>query len=109
MRDLRCAGRNLVIVERREDVLWIASVDAIAMAVEHIHVHEVRPWIDFFVRAQAAAASDDSRGAADFRVHPNLIRIDGALRERMAELDRAQPDFQEIFLPRLQWRNIRTQ
>ena len=41
--DLRRPGRNLVVVERDEDVLRVAAVDAVAVAVEHVDVDEVRP------------------------------------------------------------------
>ena len=43
------AGRNLMIVERRENVLRIAAVNTIAVAIQHVNVHEVRPGIDFIV------------------------------------------------------------
>ena len=48
-----------MVVERREDVLRIAAVDAVAVLVEHEDVDEVRPGIDFVVRAKTAAAADD--------------------------------------------------
>ena len=38
MHHLTCAGRNLMIIERCEDVLRIATINAIAVAVEHIDV-----------------------------------------------------------------------
>ena len=56
--------RDLVVVERREDVLRVAAVDAVAVAVEHQHVEEVRPLVDaaaLLVRAgHAAVAADDA-------------------------------------------------
>lgn len=53
------AGRDLVVVERRKDILGIPAVDAAAIAVQHVGVHEMRPGIDLIECTQPAAASDE--------------------------------------------------
>ena len=49
------ARRNLMVVERRENVLWVPPIDAVAVFIEHEHVHEVRPRIDFVVLLASSA------------------------------------------------------
>ena len=38
---------DLMVVQRREDILRIAPVDAIAVAIKHKHIHEMSPFINF--------------------------------------------------------------
>ena len=52
MDDLAGAGGNLLVVERHEDVLRVAAVDAVAVAVEHVDVDEMRVGVDRAVRAR---------------------------------------------------------
>ena len=59
MDDLAGAGGNLLVVERDEDVLRVAPVDAIAVAVEHVDVDEMRVRVDRAVGADAAGPADD--------------------------------------------------
>ena len=104
------AGGDLMIVKRRENVLRIASVNAIAVAVEHIHIHKVRPGIDFVVRSQAATASDHlASGGGGLGVHPHFVRIHRALGEGVADLERAQDHFHEIGAAALERRHCRPQ
>src|ERR1051325_7780923 len=109
MRDLSSARRDLVIVKRRENVLRIAAINAIAVAIKHEDVDEMRPWIDRVVGTESAGASDDFLARHNFAFDPNLIRINGALRERMTEFHGAKDGFEQIFLSRFEGGNIRTQ
>ena len=43
---LACPGRNLMIVQRHEDVLRVAAVDPTALSIQHEGVHEMGPGID---------------------------------------------------------------
>ena len=47
MRDITRAWRNLVVVEREENVLRIASIDAISLAINDERVEHARPRIEF--------------------------------------------------------------
>src|SRR5205814_3722347 len=95
---------NLVIVERSENVLWIAAVHATSLAVQHIHIYEMRPRIDFVVRPETAAAANHLAAGADFCVGPDFVGIDGALGERMTDLESAQHDFDQISVALLERR-----
>ncbi len=81
---------------------------AIAFAVEHEDVDEMRPGIDFAARVDAAASADRLRPPLRDRIHfePNFVRVDGPFGERMAQLERAHHRFQEILLARLQRGNF---
>ena len=48
--DLAGARRDLVIVQRRENVLRIAAVNPLAVPVEHVDIDEMSPGIDLAVR-----------------------------------------------------------
>ena len=100
---------NLVVVERREDVLRIAAVDAVAVLVEHVDIDEVRPRIDFVVLAESAVAGNDLAAARGLHVHPDFIRVHRALREQVGHAQRAQNDLDEIGLAGLERRHLRTQ
>jgi len=109
MHHLGGARRDLVVVKRREDVLRIAPVDAVAIPVQHVSIDEVRPGIDIAVRAHPAVAADHLVSAADARINPEFIGIDGALRQRVPQLERAQDYFQQIALSSFQSRQLRAQ
>src|ERR1051325_4098568 len=109
MRNLSSAGRDLVIVKRRKNVLWIAPIDAIAVAIKHEDVDEMRPWIDRVVGTESAGASDDFLTRCNFAFDPDFVGINGALREGMAEFYGAKNGFEQIFLSRFEGGNIRTQ
>ena len=85
-----------MIVERRENVLRIASIDPLAIAVEHVDIHKMRPRIDRASFAQTAAAANGAVAADDLRIHPHFVGIDRALRERMPQLQRAQHGLEQI-------------
>ena len=51
--DLPRAGGDLLVVERDEDVLRVAAVDPVAVAVEHVDVDEVGVRIDRAVGARS--------------------------------------------------------
>src|ERR1051325_5609453 len=109
MRNLSSAGRDLVIVKRRKNVLWIAPIDAIAVAIKHEDVNEMRPGIDRVVGTESAGASDDFLTRCNFAFDPDFVGINGALREGMAEFYGAKNGFEQIFLSRFEGGNIRTQ
>ena len=46
MNHLGGSGRDLVIVERGENILRIPAIDPVAVPIEHVNVHEMGPWID---------------------------------------------------------------
>src|SRR5947209_20012633 len=74
MDNLSGAGRNLVIIKRREDVLGIPPVNALAVAIEHQHVDEMRPFIYFSRLARSterAAAADDPAAGAGGEIDPD--------------------------------------
>ena len=73
MHDLGCAGGDLMVVERNENVLRVAAVDAVAVPVEHEHIHEMRPRIDRAGRIEPAAAADHPSPAGDGHVQPNFV------------------------------------
>ena len=98
-----------MVVKRREDVLRVATVDAVAVPVEHVHVQKVRVRIDFAIRSQPATAADDPAAAGDFRVDPDFVRVSRALSERMAELERAHDGFEQILLAASERRQLRAQ
>ena len=60
--DLPRARGDLLVVERNEDVLGVAAVDPIPIAVEHVHVDEVREGVDGPVRAHAPRAAEARAG-----------------------------------------------
>ena len=78
------AGWNLMIVEGHEDVLTIASIDAIAIAIEDIGIDEMRPGIHLPILCHPPTAADDLAGASNGDIHPDLIRVGGALGEQMS-------------------------
>src|SRR5204863_7424318 len=68
-----------------------------------------RPGSRVVVRAEAAAEAQDAVPAGDSRVRADFIRVRGALGERMADLERAQDDFQEVTLTAFERRHCRAQ
>ena len=89
-------GRNLVVIQRHEDILRISSVDTIPLTVKHEDIDKVRPFVDFSVFFNAAASSDNFFSAFDRHIEPDLIRIDGSLRKEMAEFESSQHCLQQI-------------
>ena len=104
MHDPACAGGNLVVVERGENVLRIAAIDAVAIPVEHEDVDEVGVAINFLLSIQSAAAADNLVTALHGHVHPHFVGIHGSLRERVPQLERADDRLQQVFLARFKLR-----
>ena len=104
-------GGNLVVVERHKDVLGIAAVDAVAVAVEHEHIDEVCVAVDLVAGfcIHAAAAADDLAVALERDVEPDLVGVDGSLGEEMAEGQRADHGFQQVVASLLKHRHCRPQ
>ena len=88
-------GRHLVAIQRRENVLGIASVDAIAVAIEHERVHEVRVVVDDAAVVTHPAARDHAAALAGDPFDPHLIAVRRALGEVMADLQRPQHRFDQ--------------
>src|SRR5207247_7463425 len=57
-----------------------------------------RPRIHFVVRPESAAAANDPCPAGHFGVHPHFVRVHGALRERVSDLQGPQDNFKQIGL-----------
>ncbi len=104
------AGRNLLVIEWCEDVLRIAPVDAVPMAVEHVHVAVMGPRVHLspLIRArQSTIAANDSTAAARLKIHPDFVGIRCPLREGMADIERADHHLDNVVLTRLQFRQSR--
>ena len=111
-REVHGVGRtrwNLVVVERREDVLGIAPVDAVAVAIEHVDVDEMRPRVDRAVGVHPAAAAHDPIAAFQDDVQPELVGICGVLGQRVPHLDGANHRFEQVSPAGLEHRDGRTQ
>ena len=96
MDDLAGSRRNLLVVERDEDVLRVAAVDPVSLAVEHVDVDEVREGIDRAVRAHSAGTADDPAAGAGDQLDPDLVGINGSLAEGMADCERADDDLDQV-------------
>ena len=103
------SGGDLVIVERDEDVLRVAAVDAVAVAVEHEDVDEVGVAVDLLALRciEATAAADHPVARTDRHIQPDLVGVGRSLREQMAKFERADHRLDEIFLARLEDRQFR--
>ena len=80
-RTLSIPAKLFVVVALRKAMF---VVDPVAVTIEHVNVHKMRPWIYFIVFAQITAAPDDASAAADLAIDPDFVRIDRPLTERMA-------------------------
>ena len=78
MDDLAGAGRDLLVVERDEDVLRVAAVDPVAVAVEHVDVDEVRVGVDGAVRPDAARPAD-ARGRPGWAISSTQISFESTV------------------------------
>ena len=112
MHDRGRTRADLLVVQRREDVLRVAAVDAVAVAIEHEDVDEVREAIDLarvVGTGKRAIAGNLAAARGRAEVHPDLVGIDGALGQRVAEAQRADHDFDDVGAARLQSRQLRAQ
>ncbi len=96
MDDLAGAGGNLLVVERHEDVLRVAAVDPVAVAVEHVDVDEMRVRIDRAVGPDAAGAADHAVARPGDQLDPDLVGIDRSLAEGVADPERADHDLDQV-------------
>ena len=105
--DLAGAGRDLLVVERDEDVLRVAAVDPVAVAVEHVDVDEVRVRVDRAVRRRCPPERPMTRspGLRD-QLDPDLVGVDRPLAERVAEAERPDDDLDQVRLARLERRDL---
>jgi len=72
--------------------------DAPAVPVEHVDIDEMRPRIDLTV-VECAAAADDAAAAGGGDVEPHLVGVGGALRQGVADFERAHHGFEKICEP----------
>ena len=100
---MRRSGRDLVVVERGEDVLRIAAVDAVAVLVEHVDVEEVGPRVHLAMTPGGSGSSHHLALTIGHRhIGPDLVGIHRALRERMPQFERPDHRLDEVGLARLQ-------
>ena len=104
--DLPRAGGDLLVVEGDEDILRVAAVDPVAVAVEHVDVDEVGVRIDRAVVADPPRAADDLAVAFGDQLDPDFIGIDGPLAERVAQPQGPHDDLDEVGFARLQARHL---
>src|SRR5262245_45763853 len=109
MHNLARARRNLMIIEGRKNILWISPIDSVPILVEHENIDEMRPRIDFVVPTKSAAAPHRLVAGVNFSLDPDLIRINGALAERMTQRQGAQDHFKQVTVARLERRQPWTQ
>src|SRR6266446_6041337 len=89
MDELGRTGRNLMIVERCKNILRIAAVDSVAVAIEHENVHEVRPFIDgagIGAIALGAALADNPVPGTRLEIKPDFIGVRRPLWKRVAHI-----------------------
>ena len=95
--DLAGARRDLLVVERDEDVLRVAAVDPVAVAVEHVDVDEVRdrdrPSRPGPIPPERPMTR--SAGAGD-QLDPDLVGVDGPLAERVADAEGPDHDLDQV-------------
>src|SRR5262249_17244132 len=106
----RGAGRNLVIVQGREYVLWIPAIDAMAVAVQHVDIDIMRPAIHLtsLVRiGQGAIAGKRVAVGRSLEISPDFVGVDSALRQWMAYEYRPHHHFDQVGRTRLQFRQLR--
>ena len=75
--------RNLVVVERHKNILWITTGNTIPFAIQQEHIHKVRPRIDFAVNIHPTISPDYLAPTGDRHLQPHFVRIDSALSEEM--------------------------
>ena len=85
MDDLARAGRNLLVIEWHEDVLRVAAIDPVAVAVEHINIDKMRIGVDGPVGAHASGAADHPVARSGDQLDPDLVGIDRSLTEEVAD------------------------
>ena len=105
MNHCRATGWNLLVVQWGKNVLRIAAVDPVAVAVEHEHVDEMgalihRPCIAG-VTGQAITGKDLSTRTC-CELHPDFIGIDRTLAERMANGQCAHHHLHQVIATRLE-------
>src|SRR5690606_14769532 len=100
--------RDLVVVERDEDVLRVPAIDPLAVTIEKIDVHEVGPRIDVAAVVEPTAPSDDAIAGLDGHIEPDVVRVARSLREVMADLQRADEDLEKIAATGLENRHLGT-
>src|SRR5262249_26272582 len=82
---LSSARGNLLVVQRHKDVLRIAAINSVAVAVQHVDVNEMRVRIHAAVGTNPAGSSDDPITRFRDQFHPDLVGIDRPLAEGMTE------------------------
>lgn len=68
--------RDLLVVKGSEDILRVAAIDPIAIAIEHEDIDEVRPRIDLsrLVRSrETSVAADHFTSSSRLKIDPNLV------------------------------------
>ena len=102
-------GRDLVIVQRDEDILSVSSCDAIAVFVDDKVVDEVGPFVDLAILSSTAADTDDTAGRFGLDLEPQLVRIDGPLGQMVSDLEGTDDRLEQVRLAGLKGRDFRSQ
>jgi hypothetical protein len=98
--------RDLMIVERDEDVLDIATIDPVAVAIQDIGVDEVGPGVDRAIRRARTRATEQPIAGTQGDVEPKLVRVCRPLGEVMPHSDGAHHKLEQIAPPWLQARQL---
>ena len=98
--------RDLVVVEGGEDVVGIATGDAITLAIDDERIDEMGPGVDTAIIVHLTALADDLVTAGDHDIHPDLIRIRRPLREQMPHLHGSDDGLEQILLAGLEYGSV---
>ena len=100
---MRRSGRDLVVVQRGEDVLRVAAVDAVAVLVEHVDVEEVGPRVHLAMTPGGSGSTHHLALTVRHRhIGPDLVGINRALGERMPQFEGPDHRLDEVGLARLE-------
>ena len=98
-RQICCARRNLLVVQRYKNVLRIASIDPLTLTVKHVDVEELAPRVDRIALTHRTRASNDAVTGAHGDIKPGLIAVNGSLRVLMSKAaERANDHLQQVAL-----------
>ena len=64
-----------MVIQGHEDVLAITAVDAPSLAVKHIGIDEIGPWVHPAFSIHTAATTNQAFAIVYGNIQPQLIRI----------------------------------
>ena len=104
--NLASPWRNLLVIERNEDILRVSPIDPVAFTIKHVNVDEMGQRVDCSLIVDPTRLPNQTVSLAGCQFDPDFVGVNGSLGQRVANSSGPDHDFHQILLTGLEARSF---